>query len=264
MSAALLETLVKRPHAAGIFLDFDGTLSEIVPIPSEARPAHGVADLLVRLSRAYRVVAIVSGRGAAELVGWLGPELEIWGVHGAERSEAGAVIPSPGYSSHVDLMQRVHVDAAREMAEAGLEGSILENKGVVLTLHYRAARDREAAAAALAGMAERLAARHGIDWVAGKMSFELRPPVPLSKAGVVLARARAEGLDTVLFAGDDVVDLPAFDALDELERAGARAVRVAVAAEETPRELLERADLVVDGVAGAIALLEWLAPPVAG
>ena len=61
-----------------------------------------------------------------------------------------------------------------------------------------------------------------------------------------------------MFVGDDVVDLPAFDALDELARKGLTTLRVAVRSSEAPEELLERADVIVDGPVGVLGLLEDL------
>ena len=58
--------------------------------------------------------------------------------------------------------------------------------------------------------------------------------------------------------GDDLGDVPAFATLDRMEAAGARVVRVAVRSDEAPSELLDRADVVVDGPAGALALLREL------
>ncbi|HXW34304.1 MAG TPA: hypothetical protein VEJ87_06970, partial [Acidimicrobiales bacterium] len=55
----------------------------------------------------------------------------------------------------------------------------------------------------------------------------------------------AETCRAACFVGDDVGDLAAFAALDRLEAKGTRAVRVAVADEESPPELRARADLVV-------------------
>ena len=67
------------------------------------------------------------------------------------------------------------------------------------------------------------------------------------------------GLDAVCFAGDDVGDLAAFDALDRLAGRGVCVLRVGVRSTEAPDELLARADLVVNGPEGAVALLERLA-----
>jgi trehalose 6-phosphate phosphatase len=59
--------------------------------------------------------------------------------------------------------------------------------------------------------------------------------------------------------GDDVGDLPAFDALDRLADKGLDVVRVAVVSAETPSALIDRADHLVRGPAGTLELLESLA-----
>jgi trehalose 6-phosphate phosphatase len=64
----------------------------------------------------------------------------------------------------------------------------------------------------------------------------------------------------VCFIGDDVGDLPAFDALDHLAADGATTLRVAVQTSESDDEVLRRADLLVDGPAGALDLLRALVP----
>jgi hypothetical protein len=58
----LLAPLRGDPATAGIFSDFDGTLSPIVADPELAEPLPGIAPLLEELARRYRVVAVVSGR----------------------------------------------------------------------------------------------------------------------------------------------------------------------------------------------------------
>lgn len=258
MSDDLLRPFRERPERAGIFLDFDGTLSEIVHVPSDARPAEGAADVLRALAAAYAVVAIVSGRSAHDLVEWLGPEIEIWGVHGAQRATAGEVQLSPLAAPFAELMGQVREAAAKELASVDLEGVILEDKEVMLGLHFRNARDVERARVVLDEIAAALAARYGLTRAGGRLAYELRPPAEFTKAAVV--RERAAGLEAVAFAGDDRVDLPGFDALDELAGRGAATLRIAVDSDEAPPELLERADVVVDGPPGAIELLKKLLP----
>jgi trehalose 6-phosphate phosphatase len=92
----------------------------------------------------------------------------------------------------------------------------------------------------------------------GRLAFELRPPIEVTKADIVLRRTREENLSAAMFVGDDRVDIPAFEALDELAAEGVATVRVAVDSSEAPDELLERADIVVDGPSGTIALLSQL------
>jgi trehalose 6-phosphate phosphatase len=88
------------------------------------------------------------------------------------------------------------------------------------------------------------------------MSFELHPPINADKGTAMLELAH--DLDAVCYLGDDVGDLQAFAALDVLADKGATTARVAVDSGEAPGELLERADLVVDGPAGALDFLRRL------
>ena len=91
------------------------------------------------------------------------------------------------------------------------------------------------------------------------MSVELHPPIAADK-GTAL-EALAGGFGAVCFVGDDRGDLPAYDALDRMAARGVHALRVAVASDEAPAELLARADLVLDGPPAVVALLRRLAGP---
>lgn len=142
---------------------------------------------------------------------------------------------SPRVGPYLSLMQEVRRDAARRLEEMKLSGVLLEDKDVMLTLHYRTASDPVEAERLLGKLVLDLASRHGVVQAEGKMSFELRPPIEISKADVVLKRSTELQLTAVAFAGDDVVDLPAFDALGALATEGRMTLRVAVASPEAPR-----------------------------
>lgn len=256
----VLDAFRDSPSTAGLFADFDGTLSEIALLPHDARPLDGVVDLLNDLGRLFALVAIVSGRSATQLAQWLGPEIEIWGTHGAEFAHGGSITLSERAARYEELMGKVRDEAAAELQRLGIEGAILEDKRIMIGLHFRAAADVEAARAALDVVAEDLARRHGLRRAGGRLAFELRPPEEFSKAAVVLERARAVGLDAAMFIGDDRVDLPAFDALDLLAEEGMKTARIAVSSNEAPPELLERADVVVDNPRAALDLLRSLLP----
>jgi trehalose 6-phosphate phosphatase len=253
-----LEPLLAAPEKSGIFLDFDGTLSEIVFVPSDARPLPGVRETLARLADRFKVVAVVSGRSARQLLEWLGPDTEIWGTHGAERAVAGRIELSEAAAPYKDLMRQVFVEAQQHMADLALEGTVIEDKTVMVGLHFRAARDRERAQHALDELAAGLADKYGLRRAGGRLAYELRPPVDLSKADVVFTRSVEESLTAVAFAGDDRVDLPAFDALDRLRNDDVATLRIGVRSDEAPVELLERADVIVDGPTGLLDLLRRL------
>lgn len=218
-----------------------------------------MADLLAELAGRYRAVVVVSGRSAAELLEWLGSDIEIWGTHGVERTQGGEVVLSEEAAPYERLMTDVAAEAAARIDAAELDGAMVEDKRIVLGLHYRMAPDREQAKNELELIARELADRHGLVIVSGKASFELRPPIELSKRTVVEQRARQLELSAACFIGDDLGDLPAFDALDALERENVATLRVAVDSEEAPEELLRRADLMMHGPAEVVELLRTLA-----
>ena len=70
-----------------------------------------------------------------------------------------------------------------------------------------------------------------------------------------------EGAANACFAGDDRGDLDAFAALTRLASEGRleHAVRIAVGSAEAPPELVAQAELLVDGPAGLVSVLEELA-----
>ena len=61
-SAGFLELLRARPEASALFLDFDGTLSEIAPTPEGARLHPRAAEEVARLAEVYRLCVISAGR----------------------------------------------------------------------------------------------------------------------------------------------------------------------------------------------------------
>lgn len=258
MEHEAFERFKERSSHGGLFLDFDGTLSEIVAVPSDARPFEGVPDLLAGLARKLKLVAVVSGRSAHQILEWLGPDVEIWGLHGAERTVAGTVELAESARPYEATMKRVHREAQGILDGVDLKGVVLEDKGVMLTFHYRTASDRSRAEKELDGIVAGLAEAHGLVRNFGKMAFELQPPIGFSKRAVVLQRSREESLQAVGFAGDDVVDLPGYDAVDELEQEGAVALRIAVDSAGSPVSLIERADVVVSGPSGLVTLLREL------
>jgi trehalose 6-phosphate phosphatase len=235
-----------RSHPRGIFLDFDGTLSEIVSRPELARHIAGAHTLLTELARRNELVAVVSGRPTAGLHALLDSAgIEMFGQYGIESDRAEGL----GTEQLRDVVRR----AAEEV-----EGAWVEDKGASLAVHYRAAADPVGAEARLRRSLERVGEEHGLILLPGKMVLELAPGDTPGKGAVVLRVARARGLTGCLFAGDDQADLAAFRALDELEAEGVVTVKVAVRSEETPAELLESADLIVERPSGLLAMLTRL------
>lgn len=246
---AVLEPLRRAPERTAILVDFDGTLAPIVAQADRAAPLPGVAEALAALAEEYAVVGVVSGRPAAYLTAHLTGSLRINGLYGLESARDGEIRRHPKTEPWEPV-----VDSVAEAAVAsGARWLELEHKGLSLTLHYRT---HPQDAGAVLAWATTQAQRTGLELREAKMSVELHPPIPIDKGTVV--EELAEGLDAACFVGDDVGDLPAFDGLDRLAMRGMSTLRVAVTTSESVSEMLDRADLLVDGPEGALAFLRSL------
>jgi trehalose 6-phosphate phosphatase len=251
-ATALLGPIVSRASDGGILLDFDGTLSPIVDDPAAARPLPGVTDALEELTQHYRLVGVLSGRPVAFLEPLLPAGMVLSGLYGLEVLRDGQRTDHPFAGSWREAIE----DVVRCSVSLGPPGMQVEPKGLSLTLHYRS---RPELAGAVREWAAAQAARSGLLARPARMSIELHPPISTDK-GTALD-ALAEGLAAVCYVGDDLGDLPAFDALDRLTGSTVHTLRVAVGSAETPATLLQRADLVLGGPAEVLSLLRSLVPP---
>jgi trehalose 6-phosphate phosphatase len=247
---AVLAPFVERPGRAALLLDFDGTLSPIVDVPAEARLLPGAYEVLEVLAAQLAVVAVVSGRPASFLEPLLPPGVVISGIYGLETVRDGVRSDYSGAPGWRDAV----AEAARRAKENGPVGMAVEPKGLSLTLHYR---EHPGLGPAVREWAMAETQRSGLVMRRARMSFELHPPVAVNKGTAV--QGLVTGVEAVCFVGDDRGDLPAFDILDQLEGRGVEVLRVAVDSPEAPGDLIERADLVVDGPRAVLDLLRQLA-----
>ncbi|MFF2998503.1 trehalose-phosphatase [Streptomyces sp. NPDC057950] len=258
-----LQAILTHPARTVIALDFDGTLAPIVPDPEQARAHPAAVPALAALAPKVASVAVVTGRPAGVAVrhgGFAGvpglDHLVVLGHYGAERWDArtgtvSAPAPHPGVAA-------VRAELPGVLDRIGAwHGTWIEEKGRAVAVHTRRATDPQAAFESLRAPLADLATRHGLIVEPGRMVLELRPP-GMDKGVALLEYVREVGAEAVLYAGDDLGDLPAFAAVDKLRSDGVPGLLVCSGSSEVA-ELAERADLVVDGPAGVVGLLRALA-----
>jgi trehalose 6-phosphate phosphatase len=161
--------------------DFDGTLSRIVSVPSEARMKKKTSDLLCRLSK-LAAVAIVSGRSVSDLRQRLDFEPRyIIGNHGLE-----------GMSTNARALEGAAAVCRSWLAELGKRdweaGTEIEDKTFSLAIHYRRARSRTHARQAIRDAVASLHPRPRV--IEGKLVCNLVPPGAPHKGAAIEAQAR--------------------------------------------------------------------------
>jgi trehalose 6-phosphate phosphatase len=230
--------------------------------PEAARPLAGVAELLGPLADRYAAVALISGRPADFLATHASaPGVRYLGLYGLQEIRDGRVWVDPRLEAARPAVVAAQQDL-RDSAAVRESGAFLEDKQrYAVAVHTRRVPDRDRWAAPIDRTARQIAGRHGLEVVPGKLVWELRPAVRSDK-GVAVRKVIADsGARSVVAAGDDLGDLAAFAAAAQLAAAGGDGLRVAVRSAEAPPELLDQADLVVDGPPGLRELLERLAAP---
>jgi trehalose 6-phosphate phosphatase len=235
--AALLERLSAEPQLAGLFLDFDGVLAPIVERPGDAYLPAETRTELERLVARYALVAVISGRAGDDV---------------GRRVGADGVVIAGSHGLELDPEAERWRGAVEAFADAA-GWPETERKGLTVSFHYRTAADEPAAVAVLEALAGRARAE-GLKARFGRKVLEVLPPLDANKGTAVRQLLAEAGLRRALVAGDDATDLDAFRALDDLELA----VRVAVAADESPPELRDAADIVVGSTGELLALLRTL------
>jgi trehalose 6-phosphate phosphatase len=259
--AETLRPLTDVPGEAAVFCDIDGTLAPIVERADDAKVPEATARLLATIARRYGCVACISGRSAAEarrLVGVGG--ITYAGMHGVEVLWPNATTPelNPEVAEWAGRVRDfVRENDSRELRILRVR---TEDKGPIWAYHWRGAPDEQAAHERVKEIADAAEeAGFNVHW--GRKVLEVRPPVPIDKGQAVRALVDRCPVRAAMFGGDDATDLDAFTALDDLVADGrlGRAVRVGLRSEEGPPEIVERADLAVDGVDGFRTVLQALA-----
>jgi trehalose 6-phosphate phosphatase len=251
-----------------VCVDFDGTLAPIVEDPDQAVAHPGVRQALLDLTPRVLAVAVVTGRPVDQVLRLGGLEsvaddlagrgrIEVRGQYGAATwssttREVRAPDPPPE-------LERLRERLPRLLGEAGLERAHVEDKGAALAVHARRMSDPEASTAALRELLAPVAEELGLRLEPGRSVVELRAAG--GDKGDAVEQLVAD-LDpaALVFAGDDLGDVAGFEAVARFRDAGGAGLLVCSGSQEE-RELVARADVVVDGPAGVVALLSALARP---
>jgi len=231
-----------------LIFDFDGTLAPIVDDPATAQLDVQLAPILARLQSLAVHLASVSGRDRATLTRLLPQEWLCLGSYGAELPrEIADDEPTAGldpaaqarlYSAAADVQERLR----------RWPGARLEVKPWGLAVHFRSAEVAlepggqlsPDVVLELSDVAQRL----GLVGAPGRKVYELRPQGAVDKGWGVRWLAERLKPAAMLYVGDDLGDVPAFEAASELA-AELTVVTVGLTSPEVPEGTFAGCDAVL-------------------
>lgn len=252
----MVAALRAEPAVTGFFLDFDGTLAPVVADPAAARIAPGGSAALEALAVRYRMVAMISGRAAADLhfrVGAGGPLY--FGLYGAEEMQDSRLVQAPMAAEWRRAAEQLAEGARRFIGELGLDGCEVEYKDLAVSIHYRKRAELDPPPQLLQ-WAERSAGEVDFRVGVGRKVLELKPR-SVSKAAAFERLVAGGQVRNAVVAGDDSADV-------EMMQAAGRCIpghllRVGISSSEGPKGMEENTELQLASPQELISLLKRFA-----
>jgi trehalose-phosphatase len=206
---------LKRAKCIFFFIDYDGTLTPIVSRPEQALLSEKTKTLLLALKKNPRFfLAIVSGRSLKDIRNLVGlKKIYYVGNHGLE-------IFTPRKGTKQIISEKIVRELARIRNRLNnllknVDGIQIENKGCILTIHYRNVDPRRVPPILMALKKEIKDSGLPLCLGYGKMVFEIKPESTVNKGTAVLELLNQVDQDGVLplYIGDDQTDEDAFKVL---------------------------------------------------
>jgi trehalose 6-phosphate phosphatase len=212
-----------------VFLDYDGTLTNIVPRPEDAVLADSMRRTLRNLAH-YCTVAVISGRDLKDVQHLVALDTIFYaGSHGFEISgPEGRHLQQQKGQEFLPVLDRAE-KALRQRLEHKIQGVQVERKKYAVAVHYRRVQEHDLAEIETA--VDQIQEQHReLRKTTGKKIFELQPDIDWNKGKALLWLLEQLDMDRPgvlpFYLGDDVTDEDAFKVLHD------RGVGIAV--QETP------------------------------
>jgi trehalose 6-phosphate phosphatase len=212
----LIEHRISSASRLALLLDFDGTLSPIVPNPDDAQIDPEVYATLQALStRPDFNIGIVSGRALSDVRKRVDLKGAIYvGNHGLEIETESVCFRQPEAESLRRELKCLYLQL--KLALSDTEGLEIEDKGVTLSVHFR--RVPPEMHDWIRSVTFSTVARwHSFVCREGKMVLDIRPQLGWDKGRAVkyIMHELLPASALPVYVGDDVTDEDAFAAIPE-------------------------------------------------
>jgi trehalose 6-phosphate phosphatase len=213
----IFETLKKKKPA--IFLDYDGTLTPIVPRPEDAVISDEMKKTLKELAKIF-TVAIVTGRDKEDVENLVGlDELIYAGSHGyIITGPDGLSMEHPDSKKIIPKLDEIEKEVEKALKDK-TEGTQVDRKRYAIGIHYRNARPEDEKI--VFDLVDDILEKHpGHKKGEGKKIVEIKPDIDWHKGKAVewiMDALELSGKDDTIpmFIGDDITDEDGFKALKD-------------------------------------------------
>lgn len=247
-----LNIFQKESKIAGVATDFDGTISAISQRQSQAKIDPQAKKLLRQLRQKYKVVSIISGRQVMKLAKLVDLEgLFYVGNHGAEFLSNNNYWVDEEAKKIAPLLDEIYQKLLIYKHEFELD-----YKKYSLSIHYRRHAEPKQAEKQLQGLLSKYI-NPDLRIQRGRKVFDLSAK-HINKGNAVDYLINKHNLKYFLYIGDDRTDIDAFDKMTELKKQGITTVKIALASNESPKDLVTKSDLKLNSIKELLDLFQRL------
>lgn len=134
---------IKGARHIALFLDYDGTLTQIVERPEDATLPDKIRDILKKISKDHRfTLGIISGRSLKDIKRLVViKDIYYVGNHGLEAIGPKFRYINPNATKTKRIIRDIHKKLL--IGVKSIKGVIIENKGLTETLHYRMVQNKD-------------------------------------------------------------------------------------------------------------------------
>lgn len=243
----------------GIITDIDGTISKIAPTPDKAVIEPLIKYLLLKIVDKFRLVAVVSGRSVYDARDMLNIEGILYvGNHGLEYLKDGKLYIEPEVKKILPKIKNI-VNKIENNKICNIPGIIFEDKGLCFSIHYRGCEDGENTKRIILEYLKNFESE-SLKITEGRKLVELRPLITFNKGSILEKIVRDNNLKKVIYLGDDITDVDAFDKIKEMLSSNEiDGIAIAVKSDEVPSYVSDHADYWLDNVDEVGRFFQWLA-----
>lgn len=248
----------KNDSKTAIITDIDGTISEIVPTPMEAVVKPEIRDIVEEIANKFEFTGVMTGRSIKNAMDMMKSKKIIYiGNHGLEQFKNGKIHIEPEVEEYIPVIKKLAESIQKQLVN--YECILFQDKELSFTVHYRLCNDGEEIRKRALDAITSIKESKDLKIAEGRKVIEIRPPIGHDKGTILQKFIFDNNIKKIIYLGDDITDVDAFNELNKLRNEGMiETFSIVVSSKETPDYVKESADYYVNSVDEVQNFFKWL------